>query len=251
MKHRLGRGHSLRAALPRALCDRARAARPARDGAAAAAIGRRAWSGWRSGAALAARRRGSGAGGRGARSGSGERDRSTRRRCEVDAVGPLRPCPLRRAHGAARPARRERARRPGPPRQAKREPVECNATLVAGEPAAVAADAAALGRGRLLDLQAEARSRRRRRPGAGRARGSRAGGANPRRRQRAPGTSETAKRTLAELEPLDVELAEQPVATLEEAAEVAGIDLDPARRRREHREPRRRRAGGGAWAPAS
>jgi len=38
---------------------------------------------------------------------------------------------------------------------------------------------------------------------------------------------ETAKRTLAELEPLDVELAEQPVATLEETAEVAGATSIP------------------------
>ena len=66
-----------------------------------------------------------------------------------------------------------------------------------------------------------------------------------------PGTSTTAKRTLAELEPLEIELAEQPVATLEEAAEVAARDLDPARRRRERREPRRRRAGGRDSAPAT
>ena len=38
---------------------------------------------------------------------------------------------------------------------------------------------------------------------------------------------ETAKRTLAELEPLDVELAEQPVATLEEAVEVAAATSIP------------------------
>ena len=38
---------------------------------------------------------------------------------------------------------------------------------------------------------------------------------------------ETAKRTLAELEKLDVELAEQPVATLEEAAEVAAATSIP------------------------
>jgi L-alanine-DL-glutamate epimerase-like enolase superfamily enzyme len=38
---------------------------------------------------------------------------------------------------------------------------------------------------------------------------------------------ETAKRTLAELEELDVELAEQPVATLEQAAEVAAATSIP------------------------
>ena len=38
---------------------------------------------------------------------------------------------------------------------------------------------------------------------------------------------ETAKRTLAELEELDIELAEQPVATLEETAEVAGATSIP------------------------
>jgi L-alanine-DL-glutamate epimerase-like enolase superfamily enzyme len=38
---------------------------------------------------------------------------------------------------------------------------------------------------------------------------------------------ETAKRTLGELEPLDVELAEQPVATIEEAAQVAASTAIP------------------------
>jgi L-alanine-DL-glutamate epimerase-like enolase superfamily enzyme len=38
---------------------------------------------------------------------------------------------------------------------------------------------------------------------------------------------ETAKRTLAEIEPYEVELAEQPVATLEEAAEVAASTSIP------------------------
>ena len=37
-----------------------------------------------------------------------------------------------------------------------------------------------------------------------------------------PGTWRAAKRTLAELEPLGIQLAEQPVATMEEAAELAG-----------------------------
>ena len=38
---------------------------------------------------------------------------------------------------------------------------------------------------------------------------------------------ETAKRTLTELEPLDIELVEQPVATMEEALALAGCTSIP------------------------
>ena len=84
----------------------------------------------------------------------------------------------------------------------------------------------ALGRRGLLDLQAEARHRRRRRPGAGGARSGRPGGPDPGRRQRGLGCRD-GQRTLGELEELDIELAEQPVATLEEAAEVAAATSIP------------------------
>lgn len=98
-------------------------------------------------------------------------------------------------------------------------PIPCNATLVAGEPAAVAEDALRwaadgfttfklkLGAGRDAEQVAAVRD---------------ALGPEAQIRVDANGAWDvaTAKRRLAELEPLDVELAEQPVATLEEAAEL-------------------------------
>lgn len=103
---------------------------------------------------------------------------------------------------------------------AEAEPVECNATLVAGEPTAVAAEAARwaadgfdtfklkLGSGDDFGQVFAVRE-----------------AVGPRARIRVDANAswdvETAKQTLKALEPLEVELAEQPVATLEEAAEVA------------------------------
>ena len=100
------------------------------------------------------------------------------------------------------------------------EPIRCNATLVAGEPGAVVSDAERwaadgfstfklkLGAG---DDAAQVRAVRE--------------ALGPRAKIRIDANGswdlETAKRTLAELEPYEVELAEQPVATLEEAMEVA------------------------------
>lgn len=99
-------------------------------------------------------------------------------------------------------------------------PVRCNATLVAGDPAAVVSAAERwagdgfstfklkLGTG---DDAAQVRAVRE--------------ALGPRARIRvdvnAAWDVETAKRTLGELEPYEVELAEQPVATLEEAMEVS------------------------------
>jgi o-succinylbenzoate synthase len=104
---------------------------------------------------------------------------------------------------------------PGPP-----PPVRCNATLTAGDPASVvsaaerwAADGFStfklkLGSG---DDAAQVRAVRE--------------ALGPRARIRVDANAtwdvDTAKRTLAELEPYEIELAEQPVATLEEAMEVA------------------------------
>jgi o-succinylbenzoate synthase len=105
-------------------------------------------------------------------------------------------------------------------------PVECNATLVAGAPAAVAAEAARwagdgfaafklkLGTaddfGQVLAVREAVGPRARIRVDAN-----------------ATWDVETAKRTLRALEPLEVELAEQPVASLEEAAEVAASTSIP------------------------
>jgi L-alanine-DL-glutamate epimerase-like enolase superfamily enzyme len=106
------------------------------------------------------------------------------------------------------------------------EPVRCNATLVAGEPAAVAEDARRwaaegfssfklkLGTGNDADQVRAVRE---------------AVGPEARIRVDANATWDVAgaKRTLRELEELDIELAEQPVATLEEAAAVAAATSIP------------------------
>lgn len=116
--------------------------------------------------------------------------------------------------------RGRRAAAEGASRSAAPEPIECNATLVAGEPEAVAADAEGwaadgfrsfklkLGAG---DDVAQVRAVRD------------TVGTDARIRIDANGAwdVETAKRTMEALEPFDVELAEQPVATMEEMAELA------------------------------
>ncbi|HEY0390926.1 MAG TPA: mandelate racemase/muconate lactonizing enzyme family protein [Solirubrobacterales bacterium] len=100
------------------------------------------------------------------------------------------------------------------------DPVECNATLVAGEPAAVAAEATRwaedgfdtfklkLGRGDDFGQAFAVRE-----------------AVGPRARIRVDANAawdvDKAKQMLRAMEPLEIELAEQPVATLEEAAEVA------------------------------
>ncbi|HEY8083195.1 MAG TPA: mandelate racemase/muconate lactonizing enzyme family protein [Solirubrobacterales bacterium] len=104
---------------------------------------------------------------------------------------------------------------PGPP-----QPVRCNATLVADEPSAVAADA--------LRWAEDGFSTFKLKLGVGddvgQVRAVRdAVGAEPRIRVDVNGVwdLETAKERLAALEPFDIELAEQPVTTLEEAAVLA------------------------------
>lgn len=103
---------------------------------------------------------------------------------------------------------------------AAEDPVACNATLVAGEPAAVAEDA--------LRWAGEGYSTFKLKLGVGDDVGQvravrEAVGAAARIRVDANATwdLERAKRTLIELEELDVELVEQPVATLEEMAALA------------------------------
>ena len=105
-------------------------------------------------------------------------------------------------------------------------PVPCNATLVAGEPAAVAANA--------LSWAAEGFSSFKLKLGTGddvgQVRAVREA-VGPRARIRVDANTawdvETAKRTLGALVELDVELAEQPVATLEEASAVASTTSIP------------------------
>lgn len=114
----------------------------------------------------------------------------------------------------------------GAPGPAQARPVACNATLGAGEPAAVAREAARwaedgfdsfklkLGGGDDFGQVYAVRE-----------------AVGPRARIRVDANAawdlETAKRMLAALEPLEVELAEQPVATLEEAAELATVTSIP------------------------
>jgi len=100
------------------------------------------------------------------------------------------------------------------------EPVRCNATLVAGDPAAVVSDAerwAAAGFSSFklkLGTGDDAAQVRAVREALG-----------PRARIRIDANGawdlETAKRVLVEIEPYEVELAEQPVAGVEQAAELA------------------------------
>jgi o-succinylbenzoate synthase len=120
--------------------------------------------------------------------------------------------------------RRAAAERTEPPSSGP--PVRCNATLVAGDPAAVATEAERwaadgfasfklkLGAG---DDVAQVRTVR--------------DAVGPRARIRIDANGawdvETAKRVLAALEPYEVELAEQPVASAEEAAEVAASTAIP------------------------
>jgi o-succinylbenzoate synthase len=110
--------------------------------------------------------------------------------------------------------------------EATSEPVECNATLVTGEPAAVAADAES--------WASEGFSAFKLKLGVGddvgQVRAAREA-LGPEARIRVDANAawdvETARRTLQEIEPFDVELAEQPVATLEEAAQVSGSTSIP------------------------
>lgn len=122
--------------------------------------------------------------------------------------------------------RGRRAAAESPATSAESRPVPCNATLVAGEPAAVAEDA--------LRWAEEGFATFKLKLGAGddvgRVRAVREA-VGPEARIRVDANAswdvETAKRTLVEMESLDVELAEQPVATLEETAEVAGATSIP------------------------
>lgn len=114
----------------------------------------------------------------------------------------------------------------GEPPGAPIPPVRCNATLVAGEPAAVAAEAERWAADGFTSFKLKLGAG----DDIGQVRAVRdALGPQPSIRVDVNGSwdLETAKRTLAELEPFDIELAEQPVATIEEAAELAASTLIP------------------------
>jgi muconate cycloisomerase len=109
---------------------------------------------------------------------------------------------------------------------AKAKPVECNASMVAGEPAAIAAEATRWAEDGFATFKLKL--------GAGDDFGQVLAvreAVGPRARIRVDANAawdvETAKEALRALEPLEVELAEQPVATLEEAVEVAASTSIP------------------------
>jgi muconate cycloisomerase len=108
----------------------------------------------------------------------------------------------------------------------ERRPVPCNATLVAGDPAAVAEDARRWAEEGFSTFKLKLGAG----DDVGQVRAVREA-LGPEAKIRVDANAawdvEAAKRTLAELEPLDVELAEQPVATLAELAEVASSTSIP------------------------
>jgi o-succinylbenzoate synthase len=155
----------------------------------------------------------------------GERDSLDEATLQSDAPGLSAPARCA-ALTALLDLRGRRAAAQGSAGAAATEGIECNATLVAGEPTAVAAEATRwaedgfttfklkLGTG---DDFAQVFAVRE--------------AVGPRARIRVDANAawdvETAKRMLRSLEPLEIELAEQPVATLEEAVEVAASTSIP------------------------
>lgn len=105
-------------------------------------------------------------------------------------------------------------------------PVRCNATLAAAEPVAVAAEAERWAADGFTAFKLKLGAG----DDVGQVRAVREAlgpTATIRVDANAAWDAETAKRTLARLEPLDIELAEQPVATIEEASEVAASTSIP------------------------
>lgn len=128
-------------------------------------------------------------------------------------------------------------------------PVRCNATLVAGEPAAVVADAESWAADGFSSFKLKLGTA----DDAAQVRAVREA-LGPRARLRVDANGawdvETAKRTLNEIEPYEIELAEQPVATLEDATEVAASTTIPlaADECVETRDEAKRAAAAGAFA---
>jgi o-succinylbenzoate synthase len=157
--------------------------------------------------------------------GLGERDSLDEAMLGGDALG-LSPPSRCAALTALLDLRGRRAAATGAPGRAGTKPVECNATLVAGEPATVAAEAARWAEDGFDSFKLKLGSG----DDFGQVYAVREA-VGPRARIRVDANAvwdlETAKRMLAALEPLEVELAEQPVATLEEAAELAAVTSIP------------------------
>jgi len=133
---------------------------------------------------------------------------------------------LRGQSSAKRPASQPPTE-PGDNRKPERSsPVECNATLVAGDPAAVAADALAWAEDGFKSFKLKLGAG----DDVGQVRAVREA-VGPKARIRVDANAawdvETAKRTLIAIEPFDVELAEQPVAGLEALADVGSATSIP------------------------
>ncbi len=122
--------------------------------------------------------------------------------------------------------RGRRAASEAPSSSTEPRPIPCNATLVAGTPVEVGADAERWAEDGFLTFKLKLGVG----DDVGQVRAVR-DAVGPEARIRIDANAawdvETAKQTLAELEPLEVELAEQPVATLEETVEVASATSIP------------------------
>jgi L-Ala-D/L-Glu epimerase / N-acetyl-D-glutamate racemase len=122
--------------------------------------------------------------------------------------------------------RGQRAARDAAPAERTSRPVKCNATLIACEPTAVAADAERWASEGFSTFKLKLGTG----DDVGRVRAVREA-LGPHVRIRVDANAswdvETARRTLQEIEPFDIELAEQPVATLEEAAQVSASTSIP------------------------
>jgi o-succinylbenzoate synthase len=155
----------------------------------------------------------------------GERDSLNEATLRGDALG-LSPPSRSAALTALLDLRGRRAAADGSTEPVKAEPVECNASMVAGEPTAVAAEAARWAEDGFTTFKLKLGTDE----DFGQVLAVREA-VGPRARIRVDANAvwdvETAKRVLRALEPLEVELAEQPVATLEEAAEVAASTSIP------------------------
>jgi len=174
-----------------------------------------------------------------------ELDEATLRAATTDLSAPARCAALT----ALLDLRGRRAAAEGKASQGTAEPVRCNATLVAGDPASVVSDAER--------WAAEGFSTFKLKLGAGddaaQVRAVREA-LGPRARIRVDANGawdlETARRVLAEIEPYEIELAEQPVATAAEATELAASTPIPlaADECVESRADAERAAGAGAFA---
>ncbi|HEY6551111.1 MAG TPA: mandelate racemase/muconate lactonizing enzyme family protein [Solirubrobacterales bacterium] len=142
-----------------------------------------------------------------------------------DAMGLSRPARCA-ALTALLDLRGRRAAAEGSEQASEVQRIECNATLVANDPAAVAEDALRWAEDGYTTFKLKLGVG----DDVGQVRAVREAvgpSAQIRIDANAAWDVETAKRTLAELEPLRIELAEQPVATLEEAAEVSASTSIP------------------------